>query len=361
VSLRDLSRRVNADLKADLAAVEDTDVDEDVDLWIPTGSRIMDMALGGGDPKKGGWAAGRIAELFAESGVGKSTMMYLAMARAQQAYGGVAGILDAERTHTSARARDLGVDCNLDDAFWYAAPEDLDQGFKMVSQFAEAPEVGPGSIIGWDSLSTTQEAVSKKGGITRRSQQLQAGFRPLTKDLKEAQISLLLINHATAAFKTGGNKWKTTVESGGGTKVKYYCSQRVRLIPIGAFKVGEVNRGVMIKVIVVKTKVSRPPTRDIEYVFPLDHELGVNADHEMWGWLMANEMAFDGKVVAQMASSRCQIHGCHSEMFEMSKPERDRGYISVYAKDMEEMFADRPDVREFMDLVAFGGLADGAK
>ena len=70
---------------------------------IPSGSLAVDIALG-----VGGYARGRIVEIFGPESSGKTTLTLHAIAEAQRA-GGVAAFIDAEHALDVGYARKLGV------------------------------------------------------------------------------------------------------------------------------------------------------------------------------------------------------------------------------------------------------------
>jgi recombination protein RecA len=78
----------------------------DVDV-IPTGNLLIDRALG-----VGGFARGRIVEVFGPESSGKTTLTLTAIAQAQKK-GGLAAFIDVEHALDPQYARKLGV--NLDD------------------------------------------------------------------------------------------------------------------------------------------------------------------------------------------------------------------------------------------------------
>src|ERR671929_1073091 len=71
---------------------------------IPTGALSLDLALG-----VGGFARGRIVEIFGPESSGKTTLIYHIIAEAQ-ARGGVCAFIDAEHAMDPLYAKRIGVD-----------------------------------------------------------------------------------------------------------------------------------------------------------------------------------------------------------------------------------------------------------
>lgn len=86
--------------------------------FLPTGSRSLDRALGGGIP------SGCITEIFGNESSGKSTVALSVIAGVQRR-GGVAAYIDAEHTLDPAFAAGLGVDV---DSLLVSAPTDGENG-----------------------------------------------------------------------------------------------------------------------------------------------------------------------------------------------------------------------------------------
>lgn len=73
---------------------------------IPSGCLTLDLALGGG------WARGRVVEVYGPEASGKTTLALHAVAEAQRA-GGQAVFVDAEHAFNVHFARRLGVDVDV--------------------------------------------------------------------------------------------------------------------------------------------------------------------------------------------------------------------------------------------------------
>ncbi|MDR3200724.1 MAG: hypothetical protein LBT68_04635, partial [Spirochaetales bacterium] len=88
---------------------------------IPTGSILLDEALG-----IGGYPKGRVVEIYGPESSGKTTLALHAIAEAQKK-GGIAAFIDAEHALDPVYAKGLGV--NIDD-LWVSQPDSGEQALE---------------------------------------------------------------------------------------------------------------------------------------------------------------------------------------------------------------------------------------
>ena len=353
-SLRQLAEMTNKLLGEKMAAEDADDIEPEVPYWIPSGSRVLDFALNGCIPGlPGGWAGNRTVEIFADPNLGKSLLSYLAMANAQR-LGGIAALIDVERSHTTARAESLGVSTDLDKDFYYAAPDNVGEAFVVIEELCRSGLFTSHSLCVWDSLSSTDDGHAGKkknaqGGVARRPVQVRAGFRKLTPLLYAAGVTLLVINHTTVGFF---GQFQTVVASGGGSAFKFWAAQRVLLQPAGKFKVGDRVLGRMLRVHVKKTKVAMPP--DSRYVckFPVT-PMGIPPAYEAFGFIYENKLEFGGEPIIKQGGGRFYICGADTGLYEATSAEQARGTVCVYYKDLGDICRERPDLLEFLQSMAF--------
>ena len=353
-SLRELAEATNKRLGEQLVAEDVEDVEAEVPYWIPSGSRVLDFALNGCVPgMPGGWAGNRIVEVFADPNMGKSLLAYLAMGNAQR-MGGLAALIDVERAHTMKRAQALGVNTDLESAFYYAAPDNIGEAFVVLEELCQSGLFPPHSLAVWDSLSATEEGHAGKkkndqGGVARRPVQVRGGFRQLTPHLSKAGVTLLVINHTTVGFF---GQFQTVVDSGGGSAFKFWASQRVLLSRAGKFQVGDRVLGHMLNVRVKKTRVAAPPDSRYTCKFPLTPD-GVPAAFEAFEFLRENKLEFGGEAITSTSGGRHYIHGADMGLFEVTDAEAKRGSVSFYYKDLADMCRERPDLLAHLQSMAF--------
>ena len=221
---------------------------------IPTGSILLDEALGvGGLPK------GRIIEIYGPESSGKTTLALHAIAEAQK-QGGVAAFIDAEHALDPVYAKGLGV--NVDD-LWVSQPDTGEQALEITESLVRSGAV---DIIVVDSVAALTPRAEIEGDMGDSHVGLQArlmsqALRKLTGIISKSNASLIFINQIR--MKIGvmfGNPETTT----GGNALKFYASVRLEVRKIETIAKGQEDAiGNKVRVKVVKNKVA-PPFRKVE-------------------------------------------------------------------------------------------------
>ena len=219
----------------------------DVDV-IPTGSILLDQALG-----VGGYPRGRIIEIYGPESSGKTTLALEAIAEAQRK-GGRAAFVDAEHAIDPDYAHKLGV--NIDELI-LSQPESGEQALEIVEMLAAS---GALDIIVVDSVAALVPQAELDGEMSDNQVGLQArlmskGMRKIAGVLNRTGTVVIFINQLRE--KVGvmyGNPETTT----GGRALKFYASIRIDIRRAEAIKNGTNIIGNTVKVKVVKNKVAPP-------------------------------------------------------------------------------------------------------
>src|SRR5690606_23293851 len=215
---------------------------------ISTGCIQLDMALG-----VGGFAKGRIIEIYGPESSGKTTLTLHAIAEAQKA-GGVAAFIDAEHAFDALYARRLGVDI---DNLLVSQPDTGEQALDICETLVRSGAV---DIIVIDSVAALVPQAEINGEMGDSHMGLQArlmsqALRKLTGILSRSNCALIFINQLR--MKIGvmfGNPETTT----GGNALKFYASVRLDIRKIASLKEGEEVVGNRTRVKVVKNKLAAP-------------------------------------------------------------------------------------------------------
>ena len=198
--------------------------------FVSTSIPPLDVLLTGEIGK--GFAYGRYTELIGEADVGKTTLGCYAMRNVQRE-GGIAVLLDTERTLTRKRLAELGVKTDsrlvvIQDNIL----EDIGNRIEFVlSKIGQTP-----AVIFWDTIasSVTRSATSKRLGesmkIGEHAQLLANLFRKITTPLSQSCAALIMCNQR----KEGGigqlfvnaRKRDATL---GGEAVKFHTIHRLKL------------------------------------------------------------------------------------------------------------------------------------
>ncbi|MBR2902229.1 MAG: recombinase RecA [Clostridia bacterium] len=221
---------------------------------IPTGSMILDIALGvGGIPK------GRIIEIYGPESSGKTTVCLHVIAEAQK-QGGVAAFIDAEHALDPVYAKKLGVDINN---LLVSQPDFGEQALEIAEALVRSGAV---DIIVVDSVAALVPKVEIDGEMGDSHVGLQArlmsqALRKLAGIVSKSNCIVMFTNQLRE--KVGvmyGNPETTT----GGRALKFYASVRMDIRRIDSIKNGSEIVGNRTRIKVVKNKVA-PPFKEAEF------------------------------------------------------------------------------------------------
>ena len=198
---------------------------------IPTGNLLIDRALG-----VGGFARGRIVEIYGPESSGKTTLTLTAIAQAQKS-GGLAAFIDVEHALDPQYAARLGV--NLDDLL-VSQPSSGEEALQICEALVRSNAIDVIVVDSVAALVTKQELEGEIGDSTVGAQArlMSAALRKLTSFISKART---------------------------GRALKFYASVRVDIRRIGQIKGSDgVIAGNRTKIKVVKNKVA-PPFTECEF------------------------------------------------------------------------------------------------
>ena len=221
-----------------------------------SGSIALDEALGGG------YAKGRIIEIYGPESSGKTTLTLHAIAEVQKAWG-TAAFVDAEHALDPAYARNIGVDI---DNLIVSQPDYGEQALEIVDALVRSGAV---DLIVIDSVAALTPKAEIEWNMGDSFMWLQArlmsqALRKVTGVIAKSNCTVIFINQIR--MKIGvmfGNPETTT----GGNALKFYASQRLEIRKKEKLETGTGDDkeafGNKVKVKIVKNKVA-PPFREVE-------------------------------------------------------------------------------------------------
>ena len=221
---------------------------------IPTGSLMLDIALGiGGVPR------GRVIEVYGPEGSGKTTLTCSIIAEAQR-MGGVAAFIDAEHALDVSYARKIGVDV---DNLLISQPDTGEQALEIAEVLIRSGAI---DVVVIDSVAALVPAAEIEGQMGDSHVGLQArlmsqALRKIAGSVSKSKTCMIFTNQIR--MKIGvlfGNPETTS----GGNALKFYSTIRMDIRRIGQIKDRDQVVGNQTRVKVVKNKVA-PPFRQAEF------------------------------------------------------------------------------------------------
>ena len=222
---------------------------------IPTGNLLIDRALG-----VGGFARGRIVEIYGPESSGKTTLTLTAIAQAQKS-GGLAAFIDVEHALDPQYAARLGV--NLDDLL-VSQPSSGEEALQICEALVRSNAIDVIVVDSVAALVTKQELEGEIGDSTVGAQArlMSAALRKLTSFISKARTVCIFTNQIREKIGVMFGNPETTP---GGRALKFYASVRVDIRRIGQIKGSDGGiAGNRTKIKVVKNKVA-PPFTECEF------------------------------------------------------------------------------------------------
>lgn len=233
--------------------------DSDVTDVVPTGIEVFDNHVCG----IGGLPVGRIIELFASEGDGKSSVLYQCMAGVQRE-NGVVCLNETEHAIDAARPRVFGCD---PDKIIADQSDTLEDAFGWIeAALAAAPkskEGDPPYFVGLDSLAACptmkeiKEGLLGKDAAMDRARITSKAMRILTPAVARARAIMFIVNQTRT--KVGGG-WGDNTTTPGGAALKFHASLRLQLFSGKSIK-DDLNDhiGKQVTMMAAKTKLGGAP------------------------------------------------------------------------------------------------------
>ena len=220
----------------------------------PTGSMMLDMALGiGGVPR------GRIVEIYGPESSGKTTVALSVIAQAQK-MGGEAAFIDVEHALDPVYAQALGV--NIDNLL-VSQPDSGEQALEIAEALIRSGAI---DVIVLDSIAamTTRAEIDGDMGdlhVGQLARLMSQAMRKLTAAISKSNCVAIFINQIREKIGVMYGNPETTP---GGRALKFYSSVRIEVRKGEVLKDGSQIIGARTRFKVVKNKVA-PPFKEAEF------------------------------------------------------------------------------------------------
>jgi recombination protein RecA len=227
-----------------------TDANTDVATF-SSGRGDLDIALGGG------YGVGKIIELYAESGCGKTGLALEAIASVQKA-GGTCAIIDSEHALNTEYCEQIGVEV---DELYISQPSYGEQAIEIIRALIETCEV---DLIVVDSVAAMIPRAEMEGESGEVKMGLQArmmsqGMKLISGPASDSGTTIMFVNQLRSTIAMYGPSLTTT----GGKALKFYASQRLEIKNKGQIKEGDDIIGFKQYIKIVKNKIA-PPFKVVE-------------------------------------------------------------------------------------------------
>lgn len=275
---------------AEVFAAFEADSSARIDV-IPSGSFALDKALG-----RGGWARGRVCEIYGPESSGKTTLTLQAIANAQK-LGLGAAFVDAEHALDVTYAEAIGVNMR---ELAVSQPDCGEQALEVVDMLSGSGEFG---IVVVDSVAalTPRAEIDGEMGDSRpgaHARLMSQAMRKLIARAHRANCLVLFLNQLRIKI---GVLYGSPITTTGGEALKFYCSARVALkrMPDSKIMAGKPPEqiGNTHEAKVTKNKLA-PPYREAQ--FDLLYGVGIDRFADM------RDAALDLEIITQ-AGSWCVV------------------------------------------------------
>ena len=221
------------------------DANTGIDVF-SSGRESLDGKLGGG------YGIGKIIEIYAESGCGK-TGLALEAIKSMQSRDGVCAIIDAEHALNTEYCEQIGI--NTDDLY-ISQPTYGEQGFEAIRALIGTGEV---DLIVVDSVAAMipkaeLEGESGEAKIALQARMMSQGMKLITGPASDNKCTVIFINQLRKTIAMYGPTETTT----GGKALKFYATQRLEIKNRGMIKEGDDFIGFKQQIKIVKNKVAAP-------------------------------------------------------------------------------------------------------
>lgn len=264
---------------------------------ISTGSALLDRELG-----NGGWALGRVHEIFGSSSSGKTSVVSMTCANALKQYPDKYVIyIDYEQAMNFEYAKKLGLDVE-DERFIFIQSNSAEEGFETVEKLVQTGGISVVIIDSVPAMLTKAELEKGYDEMTMGSKAkfLSTSIPKLIELLKKTNTAMIFVNQVRDSLSYGGGQ-----VTPGGKALPFFSSSRVEIKRTQILTNKEVPYGQTVKFFIRKNKVGLPfGTVETDLLF------GIGFDYH----LETVNLAIDMGIIRKSSSWLKMIHGNKEEL-----------------------------------------------
>jgi recombination protein RecA len=277
--IRQLNKEHGSNIAFNLAS---DDAPTEIKRWISTGSRQLDYVIG--NRKGGGWAEGRIVEIQAQPGLGKSHLCFAAAHSVQQ-MGGICVYVDTENATNIDNLADLGIDVSKRFVFVQTAcTEEILSVIESTIMKARSMTKDVPVIVIWDSVSQSSPKAELEGDYDQNTIGLQArvlskGMRKIANVIANQKVLLMLVSQQRTKI---GVMYGDPTTTSGGMAIPYSASTRIKLTGGKHLEKDGQVVGIQVTAKTIKNKVARPFR---ECTFEIHFGVGIREHEQIFDFL----------------------------------------------------------------------------
>jgi len=225
---------------------------------IPTGSIVLDLALG-----IGGLPRGRIVEIFGAESAGKTTLALSVVTQAQK-LGGTAAYIDVEHALDPTYSQNIGIDLKK---LLISQPDSAEQALEITEYLVRSGTI---DLVVIDSVAALVPRAEVEGEMGELQIGLQArlmsqALRKLAGVIRKTNCTTIFINQLREKVGVVFGNPETTP---GGRALKFYSSVRIDLRRVEPIKSGTDIVGSRVRARIVKNKMAAPFKKaEIDIIF----------------------------------------------------------------------------------------------
>lgn len=346
--IRQLNKEHGSNIAFNLAT---DDAPTEIKRWISSGSEQLNYIIG--NRRDGGWAEGRIVEIQAQPGLGKSHICFAA-ARSVQQMGGIVVYVDTENATNIDNLTDLGIDISKKFVFVQTAcTEEILGVIESTINKARSMTKDVPVIVIWDSVSQSSPRAELEGTYDQNTIGLQArvlskGMRKIANVIANQKVLLMLVSQQRTKI---GVMYGDPTTTSGGMAIPYSSSTRIKLIGGKHLEDKDGNViGIEVTAKTIKNKVARPFR---ECTFQIHFGVGIKEHENVFDFLRQHCEKFGE---AQVGDNKVSVEGTGAwKTFRVTGP---RNAIVVEKKFVKSNFDEILYNKEYRPYI--NGLMDAA-